>query len=1267
MMLLSKERLQKLEVLWEDYPDGLELPLFTQLMLDSIECSEEEKYELVHGALKLFSDIDINGDAHMEWSEFMQYIIDAVLENSISNSNDDKKMSVMELIQQMKANRFLRFYMAYNPIDKSNHTNYIINAAYSKKANLIMSFEKHSKEVKFHTPDLRFKEKFQVPLRVEGFILGIDYSDSQLVFGCTASDSQLHFYIQTSKGIRFMKSIVTPGIQSRIWHMPNHKCWITAGRDLKLRQWDPFKTESLITTFNEDLKLHNQEIMDVCEIDNPFSIATCSLDKKIVIYNLIEREPIRILKGDHIKGVKRLSYNGHFGGHLVSVGHEIYANVWGPESLISDILIGKLKGHTKPIIDTKFISITPFNVTIDEKNNIRIWDIRTLQCLQLVKGKVQTAAQGICSIQNNVFWIYGKRFIQFDTYSVEEGGEEQKDNQSENYPIWAEFNTYYMSINVVNKQDLQVSILLGMKQNYMIAALGGIKVYNVGNGVELKDCTHDGDDNDGPSKNGDQDDDNLTNSSYSSIKEDSFNNSKAEDAIDQSHKEITGLQLIWEENYIMMICSDHKYIYVYDEEDTESSEQLRKITGAHREEITIIKYDDHLSLLASGSIDGEIAVWDFEMSKLLGMCIGHTGDITGIEFVTPYPIMVTSSLDCTVCIWGVRPCNIAYRYISLYRFENISFNYNKDSKIAVSKILIIKDKMKGIQRHKRLNDGYLVASKYGSFNVNVLFKKIEDKVQNDLFNASEQNTLPKKSVLSRFLAARLNKKSPPVENDYERKLDQVFERCYMYVADEAGFIKVWDLTNIIKKIGFSPADNYPQKKVSFNPKRKETIDCTIFASSMRNDAKKQKLPDILNPEKVGIFIREVKAHRECIVSMNPIQVSNGGGLITCSTDRRVRVWSSFLDLWGTIDQRQEKIDKRWCFPQDFKRKQKESEIDQVKGLLNEVELEADKNLIFKEDDKNNEQKNEEKSQKFWLMTRKQKYQEQIQTQKTERKEFDVRMQFIEHRLQNQKPYHGYHGYAKELERILDAKQQRVHSENKRIHQTMPVGDQSNDIQAIAQKRSMLRIQDHKSKKNLLGDYQSAVPQALNNQKSQNMASRNVMSRIGNIKCSQKSMMGDTNEKEKNYQVDENKYFEHQIQPGIRLPPMNVTPKHRNYSFEQKPQANKKIKHQFINESSRNTLNASLLEQSLDKRRQSQLKNQTQAYSKGQFITSSDQEDAIQIKTDYIIDDINDYQGRKQKYFGDQSAIKLLVKEENLKIQHQRRELKKSLKLPKYPK
>ena len=67
-------------------------------------------------------------------------------------------------------------------------------------------------------------------MRVEGFLLGLDYSDSQLTYGCTASDSQIHFFMHTSKGARFLKSIPTPCIQNRIWHLNKHKVWITAGR-----------------------------------------------------------------------------------------------------------------------------------------------------------------------------------------------------------------------------------------------------------------------------------------------------------------------------------------------------------------------------------------------------------------------------------------------------------------------------------------------------------------------------------------------------------------------------------------------------------------------------------------------------------------------------------------------------------------------------------------------------------------------------------------------------------------------------------------------------------------------------------------------------------------------------------------------------------------------------------------------------------------------------------------------------------------------------
>ena len=105
-MLLSKEKLKRLEALWEDYPDGLNMTVFANIIMDSIECSQEdEKYELLHGALKLFSEIDINGDQSMEWSEFMAYMIDAVNASAIpqitkekETGNKQKEQTVMEVI-----------------------------------------------------------------------------------------------------------------------------------------------------------------------------------------------------------------------------------------------------------------------------------------------------------------------------------------------------------------------------------------------------------------------------------------------------------------------------------------------------------------------------------------------------------------------------------------------------------------------------------------------------------------------------------------------------------------------------------------------------------------------------------------------------------------------------------------------------------------------------------------------------------------------------------------------------------------------------------------------------------------------------------------------------------------------------------------------------------------------------------------------------------------------------------------------------------------
>lgn len=145
-----------------------------------------------------------------------------------------------------------------------------------------------------------------------------------------------------------------------------------------IREWDIWKgstADCLLVSFED----HKKDIMDVCEIHSPLAIATASFDKTIRIFNLQEKVAIGVLK-EHKKGVRSLNYSPYHGGNILSVGHENYINVWSPEGSINRSHIGKLEGHNAPVVSAKFINQTPFCVSVDEKLNVRIWDIRTLQC-----------------------------------------------------------------------------------------------------------------------------------------------------------------------------------------------------------------------------------------------------------------------------------------------------------------------------------------------------------------------------------------------------------------------------------------------------------------------------------------------------------------------------------------------------------------------------------------------------------------------------------------------------------------------------------------------------------------------------------------------------------------------------------------------------------------------------------------------------------------------------------------------------------------------
>ena len=192
-----------------------------------------------------------------------------------------------------------------------------------------------------------------------------------------------------------------------------------------------------------------------------------------------------------------------------------------------------------------------------------------------------------------------------------------------------------------------------------------------------------------------------------------------------SNPEVNDMHLIWEDEMQMMIASNAKEFLVFDEEDPEKSTLLRRVIRAHQEEVTISAYSYHLSLVATGCINGEIALYDFETSKVEGLLLGHTGDITAIEFMDPYPALISASMDYTIAIWGVRPCPAKLQNVCLKRLTNLSWRADADVKSVATRILLWQGVQTGITKHRRLKDKQLPVEARRRFENNIVFSRLD--------------------------------------------------------------------------------------------------------------------------------------------------------------------------------------------------------------------------------------------------------------------------------------------------------------------------------------------------------------------------------------------------------------------------------------------------------------------------------------------------------------------------------------------------------------
>ena len=200
----------------------------------------------------------------MQWSEFLQYIIDQVTSESIMAQTDalGNITPIAEIIQMQSQSHFQKMKRSGVPVDKGKHTKPMQDVIKcieessqgGKNEDLTIFFsEQDSNTVQWYAPNLKPIKMVDVPVRNPNAhkVLSIAYQDmssisftfgpqgTTSIYAAVCSDNYMYIYAKVRGRYEFFRDIHLGNVlQTKVWHLKNHKTWLTAGKDFLIREWN---------------------------------------------------------------------------------------------------------------------------------------------------------------------------------------------------------------------------------------------------------------------------------------------------------------------------------------------------------------------------------------------------------------------------------------------------------------------------------------------------------------------------------------------------------------------------------------------------------------------------------------------------------------------------------------------------------------------------------------------------------------------------------------------------------------------------------------------------------------------------------------------------------------------------------------------------------------------------------------------------------------------------------------------------------------------
>ena len=1020
MTMLDLNKINKLADFYKDYPDGIEKVKFIEFLKKELPCNLNDPMDetnLVYGLYKFFCEIDFNGDGHMQWEEFTQFIIDTVegdKDAKVGESEEDKNAKVFDEKAMIK---YKRYNVSEKLKDNLTHKNDVTNGVFVSKIDLIVLSEYGQKVFKLYSPKTgknissveldellnsnqdseaaKNNDRFSNQKSSNSKKGGSSNTSNQkntgysilflaqyqsIVAVCLSDKRILFFYFASKDRIELIYEMKLPVLEKRIWYLPNHKIWVSSG--CKLDKYSYFTLNEL----DIDIKIRNQkmeykankghpyrtsycdkfphrgEIMDVIEIAKPQMIVTASMDGKIRLIDVGDKDVVKVWN-QHTLGVRSLNYNPLIDnvGYILSVGFEYYINVYCTDLSIDEAFKGKLEGHSSPVVTCKFLSESYMAVSVDEEGNVRIWDTKAKLCLQTIESpKKNFMISGILSLTKyNKFIVYGNKVMYYDAKYREEDYIQSNDSVEDNYPIKVEFNKYYQQFFISSFRDVRVYTKDGnlyknykkltsnehfeidvkiksfifednYRKFYVGFSNGAIMQFNAGNGSLIK-----------------------------SVNEIEVEKDGIQSYVYSHSKDVTSMYFYNDddnnnENLILLSTSYDSLINAYDESNPEETEKLRSIKGGHTIkgkslEINCLDFSKQLNLFATGSTDSLVVVWNFELSKIEDILYLQSNrmdklNVNYVKFLDPYPLIAVAYSEGSVYIWGTKEQTI--RGNCLLRMRNYAKNSKKIEPYAIKYMNTIKCELKSVNTELLLLKYFDEESPF--MNPNRPYEppkpKVKEKDENNKVNEGENEEIPPADeevnldiIQNKYKKEVIDPELNP--ENYDLKTDtnsELVQKYFLILGDVLGNIKVLDLMGFIKKYKI----NVPQKayiKSSFNILKKDDINAETILNHNIMPTDERRLP-IYSNLYINVIKKEFKAHND---EINCITVINEPlCFVTCSKDKMIKIWNIDCECIGIISpfiklNKDTKNYPEWKFKIN-EEKILEDEINEVVGIFEKV-------------------------------------------------------------------------------------------------------------------------------------------------------------------------------------------------------------------------------------------------------------------------------------------------------------------------------------------